>query len=179
MRLKTCLITLNWFANETVYLGLSYYGPSLGSNQYFSFFLSALVEVPSYLFCWFIMDRFGRRWPMCTLMILRLAWVNLLLIDELIATCTFSLFKCIRSGISCIITVLIRDDAVTETLILFLISKSMISSSFLIIYPFAGELYPTQARGVGIGTSSYIGGMGLIVIPFITYLVRIGRLFLV
>lgn len=48
----------------------------------------------------------------------------------------------------------------------------MISASFLIIYPFAGELYPTQVRGVGIGTSSYIGGMGLIVIPFINYLVH-------
>lgn len=47
----------------------------------------------------------------------------------------------------------------------------MISASFLIIYPFAGELYPTQVRGIGIGTSSYIGGMGLIGIPFITYLV--------
>lgn len=47
----------------------------------------------------------------------------------------------------------------------------MISASFLIIYPFAGELYPTQARGIGIGTSSYIGGLGLIGIPFITYLV--------
>lgn len=46
----------------------------------------------------------------------------------------------------------------------------MISASFLIIYPFAGELYPTQARGIGIGTSSYIGGLGLIGIPFITYL---------
>lgn len=75
------------------------------------------------------------------------------------------------SGITCIFTVLIPEDAVVETLVLFLISKSMISASFLIIYPFAGELYPTQVRGVGIGTSSYIGGMGLIVIPFITYLV--------
>lgn len=71
MRLKTFLITLNWFVNETVYLGLSYYGPSLGSDQYLSFFLSSLVEIPSYLFSWFIMDRWGRRWPLCTLMILR------------------------------------------------------------------------------------------------------------
>lgn len=71
MRLKTLLITLNWFANETVYLGLSYYGPSLGNNQYLSFFLSSLVEIPSYLCCWFIMDRWGRRWPMCLLMIFR------------------------------------------------------------------------------------------------------------
>lgn len=75
------------------------------------------------------------------------------------------------SGIFCIVTVLVPDDAVLETLIIFLISKTMISASFLIIYPFAGELYPTQVRGVGIGTSSYIGGMGLIVIPFINYLV--------
>lgn len=71
MRLKTILITLNWFANETVYLGLSYYGPSLGNNQYLSFFLSCLVEIPSYLCCWILMDRWGRRWPMCLLMILR------------------------------------------------------------------------------------------------------------
>lgn len=144
MRLKTVLITLNWFANETVYLGLSYYGPSLGSNPALSFFLSSLVELPSYLFCWLVMDRFGRRWPMCMLMIV--------------------------GGISCVITVLLPEDAETETLVLYLISKSMICGSFLIIYPFAGELYPTQARGVGIGFSSYVGGLGLIIIPFITYL---------
>lgn len=70
MRLKTILITLNWFANETVYLGLSYYGPSLGSNQYVSFFLSSLVELPSYVVCWIAMDRWGRRWPLSILMIL-------------------------------------------------------------------------------------------------------------
>ncbi|XP_037903777.1 carcinine transporter isoform X2 [Hermetia illucens] len=144
MRLKTILITLNWFANETVYLGLSYYGPSLGSNQYLSFLLSSVVEIPSYVGCWLVMDRWGRRWPMCLLMIL--------------------------GGISCIITVLLPNDADMETLYLFLVSKAMLSASFLIIYPFAGELYPTQVRGVGIGTSSYIGGLGLIVIPFITYL---------
>lgn len=71
---------------------------------------------------------------------------------------------------------MIPDDAVLETLIIFLISKTMISASFLIIYPFAGELYPTQLRGVGIGTSSYIGGMGLIFIPFINYLVSLFKI---
>ncbi|GAB0094304.1 Carcinine transporter [Sergentomyia squamirostris] len=144
MRLKTILITLNWFANETVYLGLSYYGPELGENAHLSFFFSSLVEIPSYVLCWMIMDRWGRRWPLCLLMIL--------------------------SGISCIVTVTLPEEAKTDTLILFLLSKSMISASFLIIYPFAGELYPTQVRGVGIGTSSYIGGLGLIGIPFINYL---------
>lgn len=69
MRLKTILITFNWFANMTVYVGLSYYGPALGSNQYLSFFMSSAVELPSYFLCWFIMDRWGRRWPLCLCMI--------------------------------------------------------------------------------------------------------------
>ncbi|XP_041985089.1 carcinine transporter [Aricia agestis] len=144
MRLKTFLITLNWCASEMVYVGLSYYGPAMGSNQYMSFFLSSAVEIPSYIVCWILMDRIGRRWPLCMSMVL--------------------------SGIFCMVTVLLPSDAENETLVLYLISKCLISASFLIIYPYAGEIYPTELRGIGIGTSAYIGGLGLIVIPFINYL---------
>lgn len=70
MRLKTCLVTLNWFANAMVYVGLSYYGPALGSNEYVSFFLSSAVELPSAFMCWLIIDRWGRRWPICVCMII-------------------------------------------------------------------------------------------------------------
>ncbi|KMQ94022.1 organic cation transporter 1 [Lasius niger] len=144
MRLKTCLITLNWFANNMVYVGLSYYGPALGNEEHLSFLFSSLAEIPSYIACWVVMDRWGRRWPLCLCMVV--------------------------AGVSCIATVLLSSDAVMETLVLFLISKSAISASFLIIYPFAGELYPTQLRGVAIGFSAYISGLGLIIIPFVTYL---------
>jgi MFS family permease len=85
MRLKTVLITLNWFANEVVYVGLSYYGPSLGDNEYVSFFLSSAIEIPSYLTCWLMMDRWGRRWPLCLCMI--------------------------TSGICCVVTVFIPSGA--------------------------------------------------------------------
>ncbi|KAK2582205.1 hypothetical protein KPH14_004558 [Odynerus spinipes] len=144
MRLKTCLITLNWFANNMVYVGLSYYGPALGNEEHLSFLFSSLAEIPSYMACWVVMDRWGRRWPLCLCMVV--------------------------AGVSCIATVLLSSDAVVATLILFLLSKSAISASFLIIYPFAGELYPTQLRGVAIGFSAYISGLGLIIIPFVTYL---------
>lgn len=53
-----------------VYVGLSYYGPSLDTNAYLSFFLSAVVEIPSYLGCWVVMDRWGRRWPLCLCMVI-------------------------------------------------------------------------------------------------------------
>ena len=71
------------FANDMVYVGLSYYGPALGNNEYLSFFLSSVIEVPSCLLCWFIMDRWGRRWPLMLSMLL--------------------------SGSSCIVTVLLPE----------------------------------------------------------------------
>jgi len=74
-----CFLFRFRFANDMVYIGLSYYGPSLGQNQYLSFLLSSVVEVPSCLVCWLLMDRWGRRWPLCLAMTL--------------------------SGISCIVTV--------------------------------------------------------------------------
>ncbi|XP_011496168.1 PREDICTED: organic cation transporter 1 [Ceratosolen solmsi marchali] len=144
MRLKTCLITLNWFANNMVYVGLSYYGPTLGNEEHLSFLFSSLAEIPSYIACWIVMDRCGRRWPLCFCMVI--------------------------AGLSCVTTVLLPPNAVVSTLVLFLLSKSAISASFLIIYPFAGELYPTQLRGIAIGFSAYVSGLGLIIIPFITYL---------
>jgi nitrate/nitrite transporter NarK len=52
-----------------------------------------------------------------------------------------------------------------------LIAKFAIAASFLILYPFAGELYPTEVRGIGIGFTAYLGGLGLAVIPFVNYLV--------
>lgn len=144
MRLKTILITFNWFANNTVYVGLSYYGPAMGSDEYLSFFLSGLVELPGYMLCWAVMDRWGRRWPLCLLMVV--------------------------GGLFCSVTVLMPPDAVTETLVLYLIAKFAIAASFLILYPFAGELYPTEIRGVGIGFTAYLGGIGLVAIPFINHL---------
>jgi len=144
MRLKTILITFNWFANNTVYVGLSYYGPAMGNDEYLSFFLSGLVEIPGYLFCWAVMDRWGRRWPLCLLMVI--------------------------GGFFCVATVLMPEDAVNETLVLYLIAKFAVSGSFLILYPFAAEVYPTEVRGIGIGFTAYLGGLGLAVIPYINYL---------
>lgn len=144
MRLKVILITIVWFANETVYVGLSYYGPAMGDDEYLSFFLACAVEVPSYLLCWIVMDRWGRRWILGVGMIL--------------------------GGIFSICTVLMPEDASMATLVLYLVAKFAESAAFLIIYPFAAELYPTEVRGVGIGFSAYVGGLGLVIIPFINYL---------
>ena len=56
------------------------------------------------------------------------------------------------------------------TLVLFLIAKCSIAGGTMIIFQFGGELYPTEVRGIGIGLSSFLGGIGLTFIPFINYL---------
>lgn len=40
----------------------------------------------------------------------------------------------------------------------------------MIIFQFGGELYPTELRGIGIGLASFLGGVGLTIIPFINFL---------
>lgn len=63
-------------------------------------------------------------------------------------------------------------DAINGTLVLYLVAKCAASGSFLILYPFAAEVYPTEVRGIGIGFTAYLGGLGLAGIPFINYLVN-------
>nr|CAH0103622.1 unnamed protein product [Daphnia galeata] len=144
MRMKTLIISFSWVVNETTYVGLSYYGPSMGNDPYFSFFLSSVVEIPGYIFCLLLMDRWGRRMTLCSCMIL--------------------------SGVAAISTALVPTDAEMLTLALFLIAKCTIAGGTMIIFQFGGEMYPTVVRGVGIGLASFLGGIGLTLIPFINYL---------
>ncbi|ODM95936.1 Organic cation transporter 1 [Orchesella cincta] len=71
------------------------------------------------------------------------------------------------------------QDSNILLMIFYLIAKFGISASYLIVYPFAGvqihvppELYPTEVRGLGLGFSAYVGGIGICCIPLINYLGR-------
>lgn len=52
-----------------------------------------------------------------------------------------------------------------------IIAKMCIASAFTVIYMYAGELFPTVIRGFAIGIASTTSQIGLVVTPYILYLV--------
>lgn len=52
------------------------------------------------------------------------------------------------------------------------LGKFGIAASFAIIYIFAGELYPTVVRAIGMGMSSMVAGSGLLLAPYLVNLVK-------
>jgi hypothetical protein len=55
--------------------------------------------------------------------------------------------------------------------LLFLIGKLGITSSFGIIVVYTAELYPTAMRSIGVGASSTVGRVGAMLAPFAPLLV--------
>ncbi|GAU93441.1 hypothetical protein RvY_05380 [Ramazzottius varieornatus] len=144
MRKKSLLLCAVNCANLTVYLGLSYYSPSLGSNPWISYTLAALMEVPAYVLVYLTADRVGRRLP----------------------TVVFLLV----GGFVLLGTCIVPTSNSTTLLVLGLIGKLCISTSFTFGEIYEQELFPTVVRSQGSAFTQYVSNACACVFPVIMYL---------
>ncbi|XP_017013579.1 organic cation transporter protein [Drosophila takahashii] len=128
-----------WIVNVLVYYGLSLNVVLLDGDKYNNFAFIALVEIPGFFMPLLIMDRFGRRYSLCGLMLL--------------------------SGLCCIGTIFAGADQPVLQLVLFLIGKLTITASFQVLYFFASEIYPTNLRNSLLSFCSMIGRFGSMLAP--------------
>jgi len=125
-----------WFSVTMCFYGLTFASTSLSGDAYRNFILTCLIEIPGCLFCIFTMDCWGRR--------------RVLSFCQLI------------SGICCICAGLMVGVTALGPLqvLLSLIGKLMASASFVIVYIYTAELFPTLIRNRAIGSCSAIASVG-------------------
>ncbi|KAB7508125.1 Organic cation transporter protein [Armadillidium nasatum] len=91
------------------------------------------VEIPGLLFSLYIIEKVGRKLPLCGMM------------------CT--------GGVALLIGLFLDKNSI-EVAILSYIGKMCISGSYAIIYTFTAESFPTVVRNVAVGSSSMVASVG-------------------
>ncbi|KAK3095958.1 hypothetical protein FSP39_021306 [Pinctada imbricata] len=156
---NSLILWYTWAVNSGTYYGLFLTSSSLSfGNRYLNYFINGLVEIPAALAYFAVINRIGRKYT-CVLFH-GLAGVSLILSVALLAATK-------EDG----------DAAAIASTIFSYSGKLGISASFLTIFMYTPELYPTNLRNVGIGIASATGRIGGMMSPYSSVLVRIGKLY--
>ncbi|XP_005098247.1 organic cation transporter protein [Aplysia californica] len=141
--IRSLVIFFNWLVASMVYYGLSLNVGGLSGNIYLNFFISAVAELASYIFCLLLLDVTGRKPLQCISMLV--------------------------GGVACIATMapVITDAPEWITMVLSMVGKFGASAAFAVIYVFSAELFPTVMRNSGMGLSSFSARIGGVVAPYI------------
>ncbi|XP_067675418.1 organic cation transporter protein-like [Haliotis asinina] len=146
MCIRTLIIFFNWLVVSMVYYGLSLNSDNLGAGSlHLNFLLVGLVEFPAYALSILLVNRLGRKFIHCAMMII--------------------------GGGSCILTIftiLYADQSLQWiTVLLAMIGKLGAAAGFAIIYVFSSELFPTVIRHSATGASSSWARVGGMIAPYI------------
>lgn len=131
--------------NAIIYNGLTLNVSNLPVDDYWSFIINGAVELPGYFVVWPLLQCAGRRWTLAATMIV--------------------------CGIGCVSAMFVPEGYPWLVASASFIGKFGVGSGFAVIYIFAGELYPTVVRAIGMGMSSMVAGSGLLLAPHIVKLV--------
>lgn len=137
LRMKTICICFNWMVCGLAFFGVAQYIGQSGGDIFWNVAVSAFLELPGTFLCIYTMKAWGRRLT-------------------LIASNTLA-------GV-CLVLIAFLPQYQVELASIGLIGMSI---SFPTVYLYAGELFPTVIRNVGIGAASMIARIGSMVAPFV------------
>lgn len=137
MRLKTICICFNWMVCGLSFFGIAQYIGQSDGDIFWNVAVSAFLELPGTFLCIYTMRAWGRRYT-------------------LVASNTLSAI--------CMILIIFFPQYQVSLASIALVGMSI---SFPTVYLYAGELFPTVIRNVGIGVASMIARIGSMVAPFV------------
>ncbi|CAL1299081.1 unnamed protein product [Larinioides sclopetarius] len=138
---NTLIVFFLWGVNAFVYYGISFNTNEFAGDPFINFAVCAVIEIPSYIVTYFVIQSQGRRNPLA--------------------------ISLVAAGISCLLIYPVPKDPWWISSALYLIGKFCITASFSIIYIFTVELFPTTVRNAGLGAASINGQIGSILAPFV------------
>uniref|UniRef100_T1JCC2 Major facilitator superfamily (MFS) profile domain-containing protein n=1 Tax=Strigamia maritima TaxID=126957 RepID=T1JCC2_STRMM len=155
------------FVVSMVYYGIAINVKNLDVNVYLINFFNGAVEIPAYIFVYFLIMSGGRRFGYCgTFLAGGFACLLILVVESKVFEFLLQLrhfclnFKIdFHLGVWLVITLSVVD-------------KFCITATFAISYLFTAELFPTSVRNVALTSSSMCGRIGSILAPFIVDLVK-------
>nr|A6NK97.1 RecName: Full=Solute carrier family 22 member 20; AltName: Full=Organic anion transporter 6; AltName: Full=Solute carrier family 22 member 20 pseudogene [Homo sapiens] len=144
IRKVTCCLMVIWFSNSVAYYGLAMDLQKFGLSLYLVQALFGIINTPAMLVATATMIYVGRRATVASFLIL--------------------------AGLMVIANMFVPEGTQILCTAQAALGKGCLASSFICVYLFTGELYPTEIRQMGMGFASVHARLGGLTAPLVTTL---------
>lgn len=149
LRGKTIFMCYNWFTCGLCFFGVTQYVSHLGGDIFVNVAISASLTIPGTILVIFLTKYWGRK--------------RTLILANLIAGCSMLVIAFIPATSAAVLVTFASIGVIG------------MSMAFPTVYLYAGELFPTVIRNIGMGTCSMIARIGSMIAPQVTSLDQISH----